>query len=136
MRSVRHRASTRRVRLLGVTGDPSGAWAAQLARDLAADLEGSGYRFAHLICDRDVKFIAAFDAAFASIGIDMVLTAPQAPRMDAIAERGICSLRRECTDRLPVTGRHHLGHVLEAYVDHCNDGRSHQGHGVGLRSTR
>jgi hypothetical protein len=28
----------------------------------------------------------------------VVLTAPQAPRMNAVAERWICSLRRECTD--------------------------------------
>jgi hypothetical protein len=71
----------------------------------------------HLIRDRDAKFTAAFDAAFASIGIDVVLTAPQAPRMNAFAERWICSLRRECTDRLLITGRSHLRHVLEAYVD-------------------
>ena len=28
----------------------------------------------------------------------------------------------------------HLQHVLEAYVEHYNSGRSHQGHGVGLRA--
>ncbi len=65
----------------------------------------------------------------------MVLTALPAPRMNAIAERWICSLRRECTDRLLITGRNHLGHVLEAYVDHCNAGRSRQGDGVGLRAS-
>jgi hypothetical protein len=53
------------------------------------------------------KFTAAFDAVFASIGINVVLTAPQTPRMNAIAERWICSLRRECTDRILITGRGH-----------------------------
>jgi hypothetical protein len=53
------------------------------------------------------NFTAAFDAVFASIGIDVVLTAPQTPRMNAIAERWICSLRRECTDRILITGRGH-----------------------------
>lgn len=129
---IEHR--TRRVRLLGVTGHPTGAWATQLARDLAADLEDSGHRFSHLIRERDAKFTAVFDAVFASVGIDTVLTALRTPRMNAIAERWICSLRRECTDRLLITGPNHLSRVLEAYVEHCNDGRSHQGHGIGLRA--
>ncbi|EWM19166.1 integrase core domain-containing protein [Kutzneria sp. 744] len=129
---IEHR--TRRVHLLGVTDHPTGAWAAQLARNLAADLDDAGRRFTHLIRDRDATFTAAFDAAFASIGVRVVLTAPQAPRMNAIAERWICSLRRECIDRLLITGRSHLCHVLEAYVEHYNAGRSHQGHDVGLRA--
>lgn len=129
---IEHR--TRRVHLLGVTDHPTGAWAAQLARNLAADLEDAGHRFTHMIRDRDAKFTEAFDAAVASIGIHVVLTAPQAPRMNAFAERWIGSLRRECTDRLLITGGSHLHHVLDAYVEHYNAGRSHQGHGVGLRA--
>jgi hypothetical protein len=38
--------------------------------------------------------------------------------MNAIAERWISSLRRECADRILSTGRSHLRHVLEAYVEH------------------
>jgi hypothetical protein len=129
---IEHR--TRRVHLLGVTSRPTGTWATQMARNLAADLDDAGCRFTHLIRDRDAKFTAAFDAVFASIGVDVVLSAPQAPRMNAIAERWICSLRRECTDRLLITGRRHLDAVLHTYIEHYNAGRSHQGHGVGLRA--
>lgn len=129
---IEHR--TRRVHLRGVTEHPTGAWAAQLARNLAADLEDAEHRITHMIRDRDAKFTEAFDAAFAAIGIHVVLTAPQAPRMNAFAERWICSLRREFTDRLLITGRSHLHHVLDAYVEHYNAGGSHQGHGVGLRA--
>jgi hypothetical protein len=85
---IEHR--TRRVHLLGVTDHPTGVWAAQMVRNLAADLDGAGRRFTHLIRDRDAKFTTAFDAAFASIGVDVVLTAPQAPRMNAFADRWIC----------------------------------------------
>lgn len=56
-----------------------------------------------------------------------VLTAPQAPRMNAFAERWIASVRRECIDRLLITGEYHLCTVLDAYVEHYNAGRSHQG---------
>jgi transposase InsO family protein len=129
---IEHRS--RQVHLLGVTTDPTGSWAAQLARNLAAGLEEAGHRFTHLIRDRDAKFTAIFDAVFASIGIEAVLTAPQAPRMNAIAERWIASVRRECTDRVLITGENHLHHVLHAYVDHYNTGRSHQGEGIDLRA--
>jgi putative transposase len=129
---IEHRS--RQVHLLGVTAHPTGAWAAQLARDLAADLEEAGHHFTHLIRDRDAKFTATFDAVVASIRIEAVLTAPQAPRMNAIAERWIASVRRECTDRVLITGECHLHRVLQAYVEHYNTGRSHQGDGIGLRA--
>jgi putative transposase len=72
---------TRRVHLLGITAHPTSSWATQLARNLAGQLEEAGHRFTHLIRDRDAKFTAAFDAVFASIGISVRPTAPQAPRM-------------------------------------------------------
>jgi putative transposase len=124
---------TRRVHLLGITQHPTADWVAQLARSLASDLEETGHQFTHLIRDRDAKFSAAFDTVLASIGIQIALTAPQAPRMNAFAERWIGSVRRECTDRILITGEQHLRHVLDVYVDHYNSGRSHQGDRMLLR---
>lgn len=54
--------------------------------------------------------------------------------MNAIAERWIASVRRECTDRVLITGQRHLHNVLETYAAHYNTGRSHQGDGIGLRA--
>jgi putative transposase len=105
-----------------------------VARSLASDLEEAGHRFRHLIRDRDGKVSAAFDAVFASIDLEIVLTAPQAPRMNAFAERWIGSVRRECTDRILITGEHHLRHVLDVYATHHNTGRSHQGDGMLLHA--
>ncbi|MFI6586052.1 integrase [Embleya sp. NPDC050493] len=126
---------TRRVRLLGATAHPTGARAVRVSRDLAADLEDAGHGFAYPIRDRDAKFTAAFDAVFASIGIEVVPTAPQAPRTNAFAERRIASVagRRECTDRPLVAGEHHLRTVL-AYVEHYDTGRGHHGDGLHLRA--
>ncbi|MFC0107887.1 hypothetical protein [Kibdelosporangium aridum] len=86
---------TRRVRLLGITQHPTADWVARMARGLASDLEEDCHRFRHLIRDRAAKFDAAFDAVFASINIKILLTAPQAPRMNAFGERWIGSVRRE-----------------------------------------
>ena len=120
--------------LLGITSHPTGQWATQLARNLATELEEAGCRFTHLIRDRDAKFTAAFDAVFASIGIRTLPTAPQAPRMNAIAERFVRTARAECTDRMLIIGEQHLRAVLSDYIHHYNTGRSHQGNGMSLRA--
>jgi hypothetical protein len=124
---------TRRV-LLGITAHPTGEWATQLARNLAGELEEAGHWFTHLIRDRDAKFTAAFDAVFGSIGISVLPTAPQAPRMNAYAERFVRTVRAECTDRMLIVGERHLHAVLSEYIVHYNSGRSHQGHGMGLHA--
>jgi hypothetical protein len=105
-----------------------------LARYFTADLEQFGHRFTHLIRDRDAKFTAVFGAVFAAAGIDVVLTAPQAPRMNAGAERFVRTIRAECTDRMLITGERHLRTVQSKYVDHYNAGRSHQGEALFLRA--
>jgi len=129
---IEHR--TRRVHLLGVTRYPTGAWLTQLARDLTADLDQAGHRFTHLIRDRDAKFTSAFDTVFTAIGIDVLLTAPQAPRMNAYAERFVRTLRAECTDRMLIIGERHLHAALSEYFKHYNTGRSHQGRDMSLRA--
>ena len=125
---------TRRVHLLGITRHPTGQWATQLARNLAVELEEAGSRFTYLIRDRDTKFTAAFDAVFASIGITTLPTAPQAPRMNAYAERFVRTARAECTDRMLIVGEQHLRVVLSEYIGYYNTGRSHQGRGMELRA--
>ena len=90
--------------------------------------------FTCLVRDRDARFTAAFDAVFASIGITTLPIAPQAPRMNAHAERLVRTVRAECTDRMLIAGEQHLRAVLSEYVGHYNTGRSHQGHGMGLRA--
>ncbi len=126
--------ATRRVYLLGVTRYPNGPWATQLARELTADLLEAGRHFTYLVRDRDTKFSEAFDAVFNAAGIDVLLTAPQTPRMNAIAERFVRTVRAECTDRMLIAGERHLRVVLGEFVEHYNTGRSHQGHGIDLRA--
>ena len=125
---------TRRVHLLGITSHPTGQWATQLARNLAAELEQVGCRFTYLVRDRDSKLTAAFNAVFASIGIRILPIAPQAPKMNAYAERFVRTARAECTDRMLIAGEQHLRAILSEYIGHYNTGRSHQGENMELRA--
>ena len=61
-----------------------------------------------------------------------LLGAPQAPRMNAIAERFVRTARAECTDRMLIAGERHARLIMAEHIKHYNTGRSHQGHGLDL----
>jgi putative transposase len=116
----------RLVHLAGITAHPTGDWVTQRARNLLMDLGDRAYRLRFLIRDRDSKFTTAFDAVFTGADIRIIRTPIQAPRANAIAERFISTLRRECLDHLLITGPRHLDIVLREYFQHFNTHRSHR----------
>jgi transposase InsO family protein len=117
---------TRRVFVAGCTEHPSAAWVTQQARHLAWQLEDESRRPTLLIRDRDAKFPASFDAVFRAEGVRVVRTPVRAPRANAIAERWVGTVRRECLDWLLILGRGHLEQVLEEYVAQYNLARPHR----------
>jgi transposase InsO family protein len=118
--------STRRVRLAGLTENPDGAWTAQQARNLAFSLPERDRPLEFLVRDNDGKFTRAFDTVFEAEGIRVIRTPVGAPKANAVAERFVGTIRRECLDWLLITNRRHLQHVLGEFVDHYNAHRPHR----------
>jgi putative transposase len=117
---------SRRVHLAGVTAHPTGPWVAQQARNLLLNLGDHAAAFRFLIRDRDTKFTRAFDDVWRSTGAEIICTPIRAPNANAVAERWVGTVRRECLDHLLIVGRPHLVRVLRGYVQHYNQHRPHR----------
>jgi len=117
--------STRRVHLAGVTAHPNSAWVTQQARNLVMDDHLGRTRF--LIRDRDAKYSGPFDEVFRSEGVRVIRTPIRSPKANAVAERFVETVRRECLDHVLVLGERHLERTLREYVRHYNKERPHRG---------
>jgi transposase InsO family protein len=114
---------SRRVVHLGVTREPSSTWVAQQLRN--ATPYGVGPRF--IIRDRDDKFGRDFDCAAKGVGARVLKTPVRAPRANAVCERFLGSVRRECLDHVLVLSEQHLFELLVEYCRFFNEARPHQG---------
>jgi transposase InsO family protein len=107
---------------LAVTAHPAAAW---VWRQLV-EATPWGRRPRHLIRDRDRVYGGDFRDRAKALGINTVLTPVRAPRANAIAERVIGSLRRECLDHLIPLDERHLHTVLAEYAAYYNTERPHR----------
>jgi putative transposase len=80
----------------------------------------------YLIRDHDRCYGKDFMQRAARIGIATIVTPIRAPNANAVAERVIGTLRRECLDHLIVLNERHLMDVLREYVEHYNRKRPHR----------
>jgi transposase InsO family protein len=128
--------ATRRVHIAGVTANPDDPFVTQAARELTSDLEEAGRPAKFLVRDRDPKFTKSFDQVFEASSTRVIKTPVRSPRANAIAERFVRTVRRECLDWTLVLGRRHLHAVLREYVAHYNEARPHRGLGLGVPSGR
>jgi putative transposase len=108
---------------VGVTRAPTDAWAAQQLR-MATPY---GHTPKYLMRDNDSKFGPCFARVAATSGIEILKTPYHAPRANAICERFLGSVRRECLDHMLILNEKQLHHVLRAYVAYFNRARPHQG---------
>jgi len=121
--------ATRRVHIAGTTTNPTSAWMEQMARNVTDCETGVLCQKRFLIIDRDAVFSPRFKSILGSAEVEILLTAYQAPNMNAHAERFVRSIRSECLDQMIFVGRASLEKAIAEYVAHYHRERSHQGLG-------
>ena len=118
---------SRRIAHVNVTALPTAAWTLQQFREVI-----SGERAHHfLIHDRDSIYSRDFDAALKAMGLTILKTPYQAPQANALCERLIGTIRRECLDFL-IPLSESLRTILKEWVRHYNRGRPHSSLGPGI----
>ena len=118
--------ATRRVRVLGVTANPTGASVTQMARNQAMDLQDTGAQVKYPIRDRDTQFTTMFDAVLAGEDIETIKSAVRTPRMNSIMERWVLTCGRELLDRTLIYDQAHLLHALREFETHYNGHRPYR----------
>jgi transposase InsO family protein len=116
---------SRRLVHFGATRNPTDAWLAQQLRE--ATPFGDGPRY--LIRDNDRKYGNAFARVASGTGIEVLQTPYGAPRANAICERFLASVRRECLDHFLILSEWHLHRTMKQYQEYFNHARPHQGIG-------
>ena len=120
--------ASRRLLHVNVTAHPTAAWTMQQFREaIPAD-----YTYRILLHDRDTIFSKDVDQGVRHIGFQVVKTPVRAPVANAICERLIGTLRRECLDFVIPLNERHLYGILKEWVTHYNEGRPHMSLGPGI----
>src|SRR6266705_1391274 len=105
-----------------VTANPTAAWVWRQV--IEATPWGNKPR--HLLRDHDAVYGRDFRQRARRIGIDAIVTPLASPRANAVAERVIGTLRRECLDHLLILDEQHLRSVVGEFVHYYNLERPHR----------
>ena len=113
--------ATRRILHVNVTAHPTAAWTLhQLRAAIPAD-----HRYRFLLHNRDSIFSAQLDQGIRHLGLRVLKTPVRTPQANALCERLLGTLRRECLDFVISLTAHHVQRLLAAWVPHYNQGRPH-----------
>jgi len=107
---------------VNVTASPTAAW---VWRQVIESTPW-GHTPRHLLRDRDAVYGRDFRQRARRIGIDAIATPIHAPKANAIVERVIGTLRRECLDHIIVLDEQHLMAVLREFAEYYNQERPHR----------
>jgi putative transposase len=119
---------SRRLIHCNVTAHPSAAWTLQQLREAI----GLQDRYEYLLHDRDSIFANHLDESIGRLGVKVLKSPPHSPMANAICERVIGTIRRECLDWLIPLSESHLRCVLKSWIPHYTTGRPHMALGPGV----
>lgn len=93
---------------------------------------GDSVTHKYLLHDRDAIFAKHLDNSIKALGIEVLRSPIASPKANAICERVIGTIRRECLDWLIPISAVHLRAILLEWVKHYNEGRPHKSLGPGV----
>jgi putative transposase len=120
--------ATRCILHANVTAHLTAHWMLQQLRE--AIPSDHGYRF--LLRDRDSVFSPELDQSRRHLGLRVLKTPVRTPQANALCERLLGTLRRECLDCVMPLSAQHLRGLLTEWVGHYNTGRPHISLGPGI----
>jgi len=82
--------------------------------------------------DRDCIFAQRLDESIKRLGVQVLKSPARSPTANAICERVIGSIRRECLDWLIPLSESHLRSTLKSWIAHYNHARPHMALGPGV----
>jgi putative transposase len=119
---------SRKLLHFNVTRHPNAQWTLQQLREALAFKE----QYRYLLHDRDSIFAKHLDDSIGRLGLKILKSPPQSPLANAICERVIGTIRRECLDWLIPLSESHLRSILKEWIAHYNGGRPHMALGPGI----
>ena len=119
---------TRRLKHVNVAPNPSADWTLEHSREVVGD--GTTHRY--LLHDRDAIFSRRLDSSIKALGMKVLRSPIASPKANAICERVIGTIRRECLDWMIPMSAGHLRAILLERVKHYNEGRPHRSLGPGV----
>ncbi|MGW6504365.1 integrase core domain-containing protein [Nonomuraea angiospora] len=108
------------------SGNPRAPLGNRLLLDCVRPTAGESFAWCGGLPPDSAAAPVAFREVFTAEGLRTITTLPRTPRMNAICERAIGSLRRELLDRILILNERHLVLVLQEYLIHYNGHRPHQ----------
>jgi putative transposase len=119
---------SRRLIRCNITAHPSATWTLQQLREAI----GLQDRYKYLLHDRDSIFANHLDESIAKLGVKVLKSPPRSPTANAICERVVGTIRRECLDWLIPLSESHLRSILKSWIPHYNTARPHMALGPGV----
>ena len=113
--------ATRRLLHVNTIAYPTALWRLHQLRNAIPCDHGDPF----LIHDRDSIFSQQFDQRARHLGLRVLKTPPLSPQANALCERLLGTLRRECVDFVIPLRENYLRRILHAWVRHYNEGRPH-----------
>jgi transposase InsO family protein len=119
---------SRRLLHFNLTAHPTAAWTLQQLREVI----GFGETYRYLIRDRDSIFAKNLDDSIGRLGLKIMKSPICSPMANAICERVIGTIRRECLDWLIPISETHLRLLLRERGIHYNQSCPHMALGPGV----